>query len=342
MSAGCGRRESAPRPRVRWPPWFCSRWPSRVPRSPRRSRDRTTDRRSRPPTPIAVTWLDTVGMPPIRGRTTTSPSTTRRPDTGSRINLHRYSMPHNAGRGKPIDPTRLQPARRLQSRENDRSAKVPGLDDQEAVRREPAWFRRPKRSLRLTGRRTNPSLLINADTGEARTRSGPRLTSNPSDRREATLIVRPALKNLHEGHRYIVALRNLQPSRTDRLIAPPRVRSASTAITSITKASRARIPPCSLRGDLQDPRDSRTYRAAPSFTSPGTSPSRSEKQPDRAGCCSIRDKAFAELGDHEPRERDRRGSLAYLYDRLGHGLHHRAEQKHRPPGRGDDGGPRAS
>ena len=131
-------------------------------------------------------------------------------DTGRRVNLNVASTPRNVA-GVPIDPTEWN--------RNDGFSpgsmaltQVPGLD-LHATWRSPldhiqdlSWYRR----------RSAPIVLLDADTGQ-RHPFWSELDSHADDPAEQLLILRPAV-NLLEGHRYIVALRNLR--RADGSLIP--------------------------------------------------------------------------------------------------------------------------
>jgi hypothetical protein len=127
-------------------------------------------------------------------------------DTGRRLNLNVTQMPRNIA-GKPIDPTEF-------NRNDGFSpgtlivARVPGLDSEAAVARTGiAPVNDPKQSLE----RDHPVVLIDAKTRKRQLFWGE--IEYPDELGKAaaaqTLIVHPA-KNLQEGHRYIVALRDLR------------------------------------------------------------------------------------------------------------------------------------
>ena len=105
--------------------------------------------------------------------------------------------------GKPIDPHRLQPLRRLQPRQPI-ITRVPGLD---ARRARPDRRRAGHRLGAATPARDQPIVVIDAVPAGAG-RSFPSSTRTASSR-TADLLIRPAV-NFREGHRYIVALRGLR------------------------------------------------------------------------------------------------------------------------------------
>src|SRR3954451_8275022 len=126
--------------------------------------------------------------------TTADPST----PTGKRVNFDLLDMPRNVA-GKPIDPTDWNRADGF-SPGSLIVTKVPGLDLQKtgAV---------PITDLARAYDEDAPIVVLDADTGKrALIWSEMDMTVPPADR---TLLIRPA-KNFTEGHRYIVALRDLR------------------------------------------------------------------------------------------------------------------------------------
>ncbi|MGH9186138.1 MAG: hypothetical protein ACRD0U_10045 [Acidimicrobiales bacterium] len=142
--------------------------------------------------------------------TTADPST----DTGRRVALDLLSMPRNL-LGKPVDPTEWN--------RNDGFSPgsmvltfVPGLD-LHATWDSPldhiqdlSWYTRPDA----------PIAIIDADTG-ARHPFWSELDSHPdAAKSDRLLILRPAV-NFEEGHRYVVALRNLRGAGGSSIPAGP-------------------------------------------------------------------------------------------------------------------------
>ena len=126
--------------------------------------------------------------------------------TGLRLDLRRSAMPRNKD-GKPIAPTDMNRADGF-SPGSAMLVKVPGLDSPAAVRRS----RLPGLSnLRRGLARNSPVVVINARTGK-RHPIWAEIDSNAERRADRVLIIRPA-RNLKEGERYIVALRNLRNRR---------------------------------------------------------------------------------------------------------------------------------
>src|SRR3954451_16193028 len=126
-------------------------------------------------------------------------------DTGLRLNLQLADMPANAA-GVPVDPTEF-------NRNDGFSpgtlivAKIPSLDDQKAFDKAGLV---PITDVARTFDRDQPALLLDAKTG-ARQLIWSELEYPDSlgkDPSVNTLVVHPA-RNLAEGRRYVVALRNL-------------------------------------------------------------------------------------------------------------------------------------
>src|SRR4051794_15659456 len=126
--------------------------------------------------------------------TKSDPSTS----TGRRVNFNVLDMPRNVA-GKPIDPTDWNRADGF-SPGSLIVAKVPGIDLQKtgAV---------PVTDMARAYDKDAPIVMLDADTGKrALIWSELDMTVPPPDR---TLLIRPG-KNFTEGHRYIVALRDLR------------------------------------------------------------------------------------------------------------------------------------
>lgn len=131
-------------------------------------------------------------------------------NTGRRVNLNVLSTPRNVA-GVPVDPTEWN--------RNDGFSPgsmalthVPGLDLHATWGstldhiQDLSWYQRP----------AAPMVLLDADTGQ-RHPFWSELDSHATGPADQLLILRPAV-NLTEGHRYIVALRDLR--RTDGSIIP--------------------------------------------------------------------------------------------------------------------------
>jgi hypothetical protein len=130
----------------------------------------------------------------------------RRTDTGLRLALRRSAMPRNKD-GTPIDPTDMNRADGF-SPGSAMLVKVPGLSRTAAFRKSKLP---PLTNLRRGLAKRSPVVVINARTGK-RHPIWAELDSSASDPKARVLIIRPA-RNLDEGERYIVALRNLKNAR---------------------------------------------------------------------------------------------------------------------------------
>ncbi len=141
--------------------------------------------------------------------TAADPST----DTGKRVDVRLASTPANA-QGVHIDPTEIDtsdgfsPGAMIVLR-------VPGLDN-------PAAFARtgpvPVTDMARSLDRRQPIVLIDAKTGK-RQLIWSELDSLASSPDQTDLIIRPG-RNLKEGHRYIVALRDLKTASGKAIPAP--------------------------------------------------------------------------------------------------------------------------
>lgn len=134
--------------------------------------------------------------------------------TDRRVALKRASMPRNK-EGRPIDPRDINRADGF-SPGSMLITKVRGLDTLAAARRSKLP---PIGNLRRSLAKRSPVVVINAHTGK-RHPVWAEVDMNPPRRRDRVLIIRPG-KNLTEGERYIVALRNLK-TRGGRTIRPGR------------------------------------------------------------------------------------------------------------------------
>src|SRR5512132_1457137 len=138
----------------------------------------------------------------------------RRTDTGLRLALRRTAMPRNKS-ATPIDPTDMNRADGF-SPGSAMLVKVPGLDTPRAVRKSKLP---PLTDLSRGLARRSPVVVINARTGK-RHPIWAEIDSTAHSAKDRLLIIRPA-RNLDEGERYIVALRNLKNAR-GRAIGPGR------------------------------------------------------------------------------------------------------------------------
>jgi hypothetical protein len=138
--------------------------------------------------------------------------------TGRRLALRLQDMPTNAA-GKPIDPTDwntldgFSPGASIVT-------KVPGLDNPTAFAKTGSV---PITDIGQSFRRAAPVVVIDATTGQ-RWPIWTELDANAHSDADRTLIIRPA-KNFTEGHRYVVALRNLRRADGSKIEAGPAFRA---------------------------------------------------------------------------------------------------------------------
>ena len=208
--------------------------------------------------------------------------------TGLRVNLDIASTPANAS-GTHIDPADLNRSDGFSPGESI-VTRVPGLDNPTAFQKTGAV---PLTDMDQAFAPNQPIVLIDASTGQ-RQLIWSELDSNASSPGDTDLIIRPG-RNLIEGHRYIVAMRDLKDSAGNILPAPPgfalyrdRVTTDVPAIESrrahfneiFGKLQQAGIP----KANLYDAWD---------FTVAST-------QNITRRMLSIRDRGLADLGDNTP------------------------------------------
>ena len=206
-------------------------------------------------------------------------------DTGRRIALAAESMPHNR-LGSPIDPSDYNRADGFSPGQLI-VTKVPGLETPKALR---ATGAPPLGDLRRSLRPDAPIVVIDADTGK-RHLIWSELDANPADPADVALLIRPAV-NFEEGHRYIVALRNLRDATGKRIRAQPAFRLYRDAIATDAPAIEAGAPTSRTSSGALDRAGikRRSLYLAWDFTV-ASERSLSERM------LSIRDDAFAQLGD---------------------------------------------
>ncbi len=144
---------------------------------------------------------DAVCLQPFPSDYFTAPDPTSA--TGRRINFNPLSMPKNRA-GEPILPTDHNRADGY-SPGSMLITKVPGLTSQAAFDQSGLV---PIDDLGQWDDPDQAAVVIDADTGE-RWPIWAEIDSNPSDPADVNLLMRPQ-QNFLEGHRYIVALRNLK------------------------------------------------------------------------------------------------------------------------------------
>ncbi len=155
--------------------------------------------------------------------------------TGRRLNLDPDSVPKNR-LGKPIDPTDQNRADGF-SPGNLIVTRVPGLDSKAAFGRTGAV---PITDMERSFDPGQPVVVINARTRE-RQLIWAEIDSNPQNKEDVTLIVRPG-RNLLEGERYIVALRNLKDAEGNVLKPREEFRAYRDGITTRNGAIEGRRP----------------------------------------------------------------------------------------------------
>ncbi len=208
--------------------------------------------------------------------------------TGLRVNFSAASTPAN-NHGVHIDPADLNRSDGFSPGESI-VTRVPGLDNPTAFQKTGAV---PLTDMNQTFAPNQPIVLIDASTGQ-RQLIWSELDSNATSPGNTDLIIRPG-KNLIEGHRYIVAMRNLKDASGNTIAAPPGFAlyrdGVQTNIPAIedrrahfdgifSKLQQAGI----ARGDLYDAWD---------FTVAST-------QNITQRMLSIRDRGLAALGDNTP------------------------------------------
>ena len=130
-------------------------------------------------------------------------------ETDRRLNLSPLAMPRNSA-GKPIDPSDMNRGDGF-SPGNMIVTRVPGLDNPQAFERTGAV---PITDMARYADADQPVVVIDASTGQrhpiwSEIDSVPGSESAPGGDEDRNLIIRPAV-NFEEGHRYVVALRNLR------------------------------------------------------------------------------------------------------------------------------------
>jgi hypothetical protein len=135
--------------------------------------------------------------------------------TGRRINFNLLAMPRNAV-GKPIDPTQWNRGDGF-SPGSLVTAHIPGLDNQTALTQTGGV---PLGDLPAYEKANAPIVVIDATApGHPRWPIWTEMDANASNDSVRNLIIRPAV-NFTEGHRYIVALRNVKDAQRKPIAAP--------------------------------------------------------------------------------------------------------------------------
>ena len=157
----------------------------------------------------------------------------RRTPTGRRVHFTRAAMPANA-RGVRIDPSQLNRSDGF-SPGQEIVLQVPGLDTPAALRKTGAV---PLTDLGDAFRRSQPIVLIDATTRK-RQLIWAEIDSHARRPADADLLIHPG-KNLQEGHRYIVALRNLKTAKGKPIPAPAGFQLYRDRLTTHVRAVESR------------------------------------------------------------------------------------------------------
>ena len=182
--------------------------------------------------------------------------------TGRRVNLSIDSSPANA-HGVHIDPSGINQSDGFSPGESI-VTRIPGLDNPTAFQKTGAVL---LTDMDQAFAPNQPIVLIDASTGQ-RQLIWSELDSNASSPANTDLIIRPG-KNLIEGHRYIVAMRNLKDASGNVIPAPPGFalyRDGVTTDVSAIEGRRAHFDELFsklqqagiARGDLYEPGTSRS------------------------------------------------------------------------------------
>ena len=213
-----------------------------------------------------------------------------RTPTGRRLALTASMMPANRN-GVPIEPSDYNLSDGFSPGQTI-VLKVPGLDTPEAFERTGAV---PITDLARAYDRRQPVVVINARTGR-RHLIWAELDSNASTPEDTALLIHPAV-NWREGERYIIALRRLRGADGQLLQAGRAFRLYRDRVKTSSRAFERRRP--HMEGIFRKLRRAGIARhdlyLAWDFTVAG-SRSLSER------LLSIRDLAFAELGDTDLRD----------------------------------------
>ncbi len=216
--------------------------------------------------------------------------------TGLRVNLSDASTPANKS-GVHINPADINRSDGFSPGESI-VTRIPGLDNPTAFQKTGAV---PLTDMDRAFDPNQPIVLIDASTGQ-RQLIFSELDSTASGPENTDLIIRPG-RNLIEGHRYIVAMRNLKDSSGNTIPAPPGFALYRDGVTTdvpaiesrrahfdeiLSKLEQSGIP----RGDLYNAWD---------FTVASTTNITQRM-------LSIRDRGLADLGDTTPGDGVMQGS----------------------------------
>jgi len=219
--------------------------------------------------------------------TSPDPST----DTGRRLALDVAAMPQNVA-GVPIDPTEFNRNDGF-SPGNLIVTKVPGLDSSEAFARSGLV---PITDIGRYADRDQAAVVVDTTTGE-RHPIWAEVDVNPADPADRNLVLRPAV-NFEEGRRYAVALRGLKGADGTPIEAGPAFRTLRDGLATTDAALERRRPALErVFADLGRAGIAREdLYLAWDFTVASTR-NLSERM------LSIRDDAFAQLGDTDLADR---------------------------------------
>jgi hypothetical protein len=217
-------------------------------------------------------------------------------DTGRRLALNPAAMPRNAA-GVPIDPTEFNRNDGF-SPGNLIVTKVPGLDS-------PAAFAAsglvPITDIGRYADRDQAAVVLDAQTGK-RHPIWAELDVNASDPGDRNVILRPAV-NFEEGRRYIVALRGLRTADGTVIPPNPAFRAVRDQVPTADAALEARRPHLeTLFSSLQRAGVDRSDLFLAWDFTVASERNLSERM------LSIRDDAFARLGDTDLADRTVTGS----------------------------------
>ena len=214
----------------------------------------------------------------------------RHSETGRRVNLAAASTPRNID-GLPLDVTEYNRADGF-SPGQVIITKVPGLDTPAAFEKTGAV---PITDMGRSFDRRAPVVVIDAKTGH-RQLIWSELDSNATTPADVSLLIHPGV-NFKEGHRYIVALRNLKDASGNTIPAGPAFRLyRDRRFTNVPQIERRRWHMESLFWTLgRAGIDRRDLYLAWDFTV-----SSERNLTERA--LGIRNDAFAQLGDRDLRD----------------------------------------
>ena len=216
--------------------------------------------------------------------------------TGLRVNLSIESTPANQG-GTHIDPEDINRSDGFSPGESI-VIRVPGLDNPQAFQNTGAV---PVTDMDRAFDPNQPIVLIDAATGQ-RQLIWSEIDSTASSPDQTDLIIRPG-RNLIEGHRYIVAMRNLKDASGATIPAPPGFALYRDGVqTNVSAIEQRRAHFDEILSKLQGAGiDRGSLYDAWDFTVAST-PNITQRM------LSIRDRGLADLGDNSPGDRTMQGN----------------------------------